>query len=95
MLIVGILIGLIPKLVEGPSVRYITGGGASKPTVDRVLLFEREGNIHAKKREGRAMCSGGKAISHSNSSNRLASSSSSHYLQHNQQHDSSGYSTDE
>jgi len=46
----GIIMNIVPRLTEGPHVRYITGGGSSKATSDRVVLFEREGNTTIKKR---------------------------------------------
>jgi hypothetical protein len=46
----GIIMNIVPRLTEGPHVKYITGGGSSKATIDRVLLFEREGNTTLKKR---------------------------------------------
>jgi hypothetical protein len=46
----GIIMNIVPRLTEGPHVRYITGGGSSKATSDRVVLFEREGNTSIKKR---------------------------------------------
>lgn len=47
----GILMSIIPKLVEGPHAKYVTGGGASRSTTDRVVIFEREGNVAPKKRD--------------------------------------------
>lgn len=46
----GIIMNIVPRLTEGPHVKYITGGGSSKATIDRVFLFEREGNTTLKKR---------------------------------------------
>lgn len=46
----GIIMNIVPRLAEGPNVKYITGGGSSERTTNRVLLFEREGNITVKKR---------------------------------------------
>ena len=41
----GLAIHVIPKLVEGFSVKYITGSGQTKATSDRVHIFEHEGNV--------------------------------------------------
>jgi hypothetical protein len=41
----GLAIHVIPKLVEGFSVKYITGSGQTKATADRVQIFEHEGNV--------------------------------------------------
>lgn len=41
----GLAIHVIPKLVEGFSVKYITGSGQTKATADRVHIFEHEGNV--------------------------------------------------
>lgn len=41
----GLSVHVIPKLVEGFSVKYITGSGQTKATSDRVRIFEHEGNV--------------------------------------------------
>ena len=46
----GIFLGIISRLSEGAGVKYVTGGGSSRNTLDRVLLFEREGNIQVRRR---------------------------------------------
>lgn len=46
----GVLLSVVPRLAEGPHVKYVTGGGSSRATLDRVLLFEREGNYAVKRR---------------------------------------------
>jgi len=46
----GIIMNIVPRLTEGPHVKYITGGGSSKATTDRVIVFEKEGNTTQKKR---------------------------------------------
>ena len=46
----GIIMNVVPRLAEGPHVKYITGGGSSNATTNRVLLFEKEGNTTQKKR---------------------------------------------
>jgi hypothetical protein len=41
---------VIPKLVEGNGVQYVTGSGQTQPTRDRVTVYEREGNVQPIKR---------------------------------------------
>jgi hypothetical protein len=41
----GLAVHVIPKLVEGFSIKYITGSGQTKATADRVRIFEHEGNV--------------------------------------------------
>lgn len=41
----GLAMDVIPKLVEGPSARYVTGSGQTVATADRVHIYEVEGNI--------------------------------------------------
>lgn len=41
----GLAMAVIPKLVEGWFVKYVTGSGQTKATTDRVMIFQREGNI--------------------------------------------------
>lgn len=41
----GLVLQVIPHLIEGPHVKYITGSGQSKATANRVRIYEREGNI--------------------------------------------------
>jgi hypothetical protein len=41
----GYFLHVIPKLVEGFNVKYVTGSGQSRPTADRVRIFEHEGNV--------------------------------------------------
>eukprot|EP01035_Chromulina_nebulosa_P018498 gene18498-24215_t len=43
----GLVIQVIPKLVEGWDVKYITGSGQTKATAHRVRIFETEGEIQA------------------------------------------------
>jgi len=43
----GLVIQVIPKLVEGWDVKYITGSGQTKATAHRVRIFETEGDIQA------------------------------------------------
>lgn len=46
----GFLISLIPRLVEGPGCRYVTGSGETLQTSDRVKVFCTEGNFQKIKR---------------------------------------------
>lgn len=39
----GLVLAVIPRVVEGWDVKYITGSGQKKATSDRVTLFEKEG----------------------------------------------------
>lgn len=51
----GFSIDIITRICEGKDVIYITGGGMTKDTRDRVLIFHREGNFEpfSKKRRDR------------------------------------------
>jgi hypothetical protein len=46
----GLMIGVIPKYVEGYSIRYVTGSGQKKSTQDRVHVYEVEGHVKAVQR---------------------------------------------
>ena len=46
----GVLLSIVPRLTEGSHVKYVTGGGSSKATLDRVAIFEREGNCSVRRR---------------------------------------------
>lgn len=46
----GLMIGVIPKYVEGYAIRYVTGSGQKKTTQDRVHVYEIEGNVKAVQR---------------------------------------------
>lgn len=41
----GFFLHVIPKLVEGFHIKYVTGSGQSKATADRVRIFEHEGQV--------------------------------------------------
>jgi hypothetical protein len=41
----GLMVGVIPKFIEGVDVKYVTGGGQKHSTSMRALIFEREGEI--------------------------------------------------
>lgn len=41
----GFYMHVIPKLIEGYHVKYVTGSGQSKATSDRVRIFEHEGGV--------------------------------------------------
>jgi len=41
----GLVLQVIPHLIEGPHVKYITGSGQTEATASRVMIYEREGNI--------------------------------------------------
>ena len=41
----GLILQVIPKLVEGSSAKYITGSGQTQATKDRVLIYELEGGV--------------------------------------------------
>jgi hypothetical protein len=43
----GLAIQVVPKLVEGWHVKYVTGSGQKKTTADRVHIFETEGCVQA------------------------------------------------
>ena len=49
----GLAIQVIPKMIEGWYVKYVTGSGQTKSTADRVFLFETEGNVTPCHRGGR------------------------------------------
>lgn len=40
----GFFISLIPRIVEGPNCKYVTGSGETTQTADRVTVFRTEGN---------------------------------------------------
>ena len=46
----GVLLSIVPRLCEGGHVKYVTGGGSSRATLDRVAIFEREGNCSVRRR---------------------------------------------
>jgi len=41
----GLVMDVIPRLVEGPTAHYITGSGQTQATADRVKIYEREGGV--------------------------------------------------
>lgn len=41
----GLIIEVVPRLVEGPDAKYITGSGQTQATADRVLIYEIEGGV--------------------------------------------------
>ena len=48
----GLVLQVIPKMLEGFGVKYVTGSGQSKATSNRVRIFENEGNVQpCKKRK--------------------------------------------
>ena len=48
----GLVLQVIPKMLEGFGVKYVTGSGQSKATSNRVRIFEHEGNVQpCKKRK--------------------------------------------
>ena len=49
----GLVLQVIPQLIEGPYVKYITGSGQSKATANRVRIYEREGYIVVSQRAPR------------------------------------------
>jgi hypothetical protein len=49
----GLAIQVIPRLVEGWGVKYVTGSGQTKATADRVYIFEIEGDVQPCHRGGR------------------------------------------
>eukprot|EP00607_Mallomonas_marina_P001930 CAMPEP_0182427562 /NCGR_PEP_ID=MMETSP1167-20130531/18443_1 /TAXON_ID=2988 /ORGANISM="Mallomonas Sp, Strain CCMP3275" /LENGTH=541 /DNA_ID=CAMNT_0024609879 /DNA_START=84 /DNA_END=1709 /DNA_ORIENTATION=+ len=53
----GLVMDVIPRLVEGPNARYVTGSGQTHATADRVLIYEVEGGIspivRGKRRKGK------------------------------------------
>lgn len=46
----GLVLQVIPKLVEGWDAKYVTGSGQTKATANRVHIFETEGNTKANQR---------------------------------------------
>ena len=46
----GLAMQIIPKFIEGWNAKYVTGSGQTKPTSDRVFIFEREGEVQANPR---------------------------------------------
>jgi hypothetical protein len=46
----GLMIGVIPKYIEGYTIRYVTGSGQKKSTQDRVHVYEVEGRVKAVQR---------------------------------------------
>lgn len=46
----GIAMDIIPKFVEGNGAHYVTGGGQTQPTKDRVFIYETEGDCKPIKR---------------------------------------------
>jgi hypothetical protein len=46
----GLAMQVVPKLVEGWNVKYVTGSGQTRLTANRVLVFETEGGIKANHR---------------------------------------------
>lgn len=46
----GLAMQVVPKLVEGWEVKYVTGSGQTKHTANRVHIFEFEGNVKANHR---------------------------------------------
>jgi hypothetical protein len=49
----GLAMSIIPKLIEGFSVKYSTGGGQSAPTAARVRIYEHEGSVKPHERPTR------------------------------------------
>ena len=48
----GLVLAVIPQLIEGPGAKYITGSGQTEATAARVHIYEREGNIVVAHRSG-------------------------------------------
>lgn len=46
----GLALAIVPKLIEGWFMKYVTGSGQTKSTADRVKIFETEGNVTASQR---------------------------------------------
>jgi len=46
----GVALDVVPKFVEGYGATYITGSGQTRPTCDRVKIYECEGNVLPAKR---------------------------------------------
>lgn len=42
----GLLMQVIPKLLEGFEVKYVAGSNQSQYTANRIVIFEREGKVH-------------------------------------------------
>ena len=49
----GLVMKVVPRLVEGKAARYVTGGGARKATTNRILMYEREGGVRVVERPSR------------------------------------------
>ncbi len=47
------ILNIIPRIVEGRNVKYVTGSGQTRPTADRVALFRLEGNCEKLQRPPR------------------------------------------
>lgn len=62
----GLVLYVIPKLVEGWDAKYVTGSGQTKATANRVHIFEVEGNTTANQRgkaKGKKRTSTGESMS--------------------------------
>lgn len=46
----GLVLYVVPKLIEGWDAKYVTGSGQTKATANRVHIFENEGNVKANQR---------------------------------------------
>ena len=46
----GLVLQVVPKLIEGWDAKYVTGSGQTKATASRVHIFETEGNTKANQR---------------------------------------------
>jgi hypothetical protein len=46
----GLILAAVTKFVEGHGVNYITGKGQTKATLDRVIIYQTEGNVTPEKR---------------------------------------------
>jgi hypothetical protein len=46
----GLVLYVVPKLIEGWDAKYVTGSGQTKATANRVHIFETEGNTKANQR---------------------------------------------
>ena len=46
----GLVLYVVPKLIEGWDAKYVTGSGQTKATAHRVHIFETEGNVKANQR---------------------------------------------
>ena len=49
----GLVMQIIPKLVEGWHAKYVTGSGQTKPTANRVHIFEKEGEVEVNHRNNK------------------------------------------